>query len=164
MKVPPAVKAGTDLITQGLIWGMCPSPAVINTGAVRPFALKDTLAPLGDSFCLQNQACNFPSPLLCPSFSVSGQCCGSVAGASLPGDNQDSWPSAGRCEICFYHRTWVRKPPNWLFSCWSEGEQESKPGKTVKDPWAWKKKNYINFLKITHIQPPPPLSQLSLSI
>jgi len=42
------------------------SPAVIKPEAVRPFAPKDALALPGHSFCLQNQACNFPSPLLLP--------------------------------------------------------------------------------------------------
>ena len=139
MKVPPAVKAGRDLITQGLIWGMYTSPAVIKPETVRPFAPKDSLALPGDSFCLQNQACNFPSPLLSPSVSVSGQSCGSAAAASLPGDNQDSWPSAEWCETSFHCRTGARKPPKWLFSCRSGGVWEIKPGETLRHLCAWKK-------------------------
>lgn len=47
-------------------------PAAITPGAVRPFAPEDILALSGDSFCLQNQACNnAPSPSRSPSVPVS---------------------------------------------------------------------------------------------
>lgn len=76
--VTPAAKAHIGPITQGLIWGVYTSPAVIKPEAIRPFAPEDILALLGDSFCLQNQACNFPSPSLSLSVPVSVQPRGSV--------------------------------------------------------------------------------------
>lgn len=145
MHLPPAVKIGRDVITQGLTWGAYTSPAVIKPEAVRPFALKDALAPPGDKFCLWNRACNFLSRWLSPSVSVPG--------------HRWQWPAslvtastAKPCEIGDHCQMWAKKPPNWLFSCRLEGVQESKPGETLRNLCVWKgkkkKKKWRNIVNL----------------
>lgn len=87
LKTAPAAVAGRDLGAQGLIWASEP-----REGKTRHWdlLLREALALPGGSFCLQTQACNFPSPLLSP----LSLCLASPAAQrqqSFPGDSQDSW-------------------------------------------------------------------------